>query len=55
MANARYAGLFLARLRQNARDWEAAAAHYHSHTPELAQAYRVKVLAAWPGMAERAW
>ena len=53
VANARYAGLFLTRLRQNARDWETAAAHYYSLTPDLAQAYRVKVLAAWPGMAER--
>ncbi len=53
VANARYAGLFLTRLRQNTRDWETAAAHYHSQTPELAQAYRLKVLAAWPGMAQR--
>lgn len=53
-ANARYAGLFLARLRQGARDWETAAARYHSHTPELASAYKLKVLAAWPGMVRRA-
>lgn len=52
-ANARYAGLFLSRLRQSARDWETAAGHYHSQTPELAEAYRLKVLAAWPGMAHR--
>lgn len=53
VANARYAGLFLTRLHQNAKNWERAAAHYHSHTPELAEAYRLKVLAAWPGMAHR--
>ncbi len=54
LANARYAGLFLARLHQSTRNWETAAAHYHSHTPERAEAYRLKVLAAWPGMAHRA-
>ncbi|GAA0593738.1 hypothetical protein GCM10009416_35130 [Craurococcus roseus] len=53
MANALYAGLFLTRLHQNARNWERAAAHYHSQTPERAEAYRLKVLAAWPGMAHR--
>lgn len=53
LANARYAGLFLSRLHGSARDWERAAAHYHSRTPERAEAYRLKVLAAWPGMAHR--
>ena len=53
VANARYAGLFLTRLHQSARNWERAAAHYHSQTPERAEAYRLKVLAAWPGMAHR--
>jgi hypothetical protein len=53
-ANARYAGLFLSRLHQATRNWERAAAHYHSQTPERAEAYRLKVLAAWPGMAQRA-
>ena len=53
VANARYAGLFLTRLYQNTRNWERAASHYHSQTPELAEAYRLKVLAAWPGMAHR--
>ena len=53
VANARYAGLFLTRLHQNTRNWERAAAHYHSQTPERAEAYRLKVLAAWPGMAHR--
>ena len=51
VVNARYAGLFLTRLHQTTRDWERAAAHYHSQTPELAEAYRLKVLAAWLGMA----
>jgi hypothetical protein len=53
VANARYAGLFLTRLHQGTRNWETAAAHYHSQTPERAEAYRLKVLAAWPGMAHR--
>jgi Transglycosylase SLT domain len=53
VANARYAGLFLTRLHQGTGNWERAAAHYHSQTPELAEAYRRKVLAAWPGMAQR--
>lgn len=52
-ANARYAAVFLTRLQKAAGNWERAAAHYHSHTPELAEAYRLKVLAAWPGMAHR--
>lgn len=52
-ANARYAALFLTRLQKAAGNWERAAAHYHSHTPERADAYRLKVLAAWPGMAHR--
>jgi hypothetical protein len=30
-----------------------AAGHYHSHTPELAQAYRSRVEAAWAGTRER--
>ncbi len=53
VANARYAAQFLTRLYQARRNWEQAAAHYHSATPELAAAYRLKVLAAWPGMEKR--
>ncbi|MBX6742561.1 MAG: lytic transglycosylase domain-containing protein [Acetobacteraceae bacterium] len=53
VANARYAAQFLTRLHQAQRSWEQAAAHYHSATPELAAAYRLKVLAAWPGMEKR--
>lgn len=52
-ANARYAGLFLTRLHAQSRNWEQAAANYHSHTPELAEAYRIKVMEAWPAMAAR--
>ena len=52
-ANARYAGLFLTRLYAAERDWERAAARYHSSTPELGEAYRLKVLAAWPAMAHK--
>lgn len=53
VANARYAAQFLTRLYQAQRNWELAAAQYHSSTPELAAAYRLKVLAAWPGMEKR--
>ena len=50
VANARYAGLFLKRLHAAAGgDWEKAAGHYHSTTPERAEGYRAKVLAAWTG------
>jgi hypothetical protein len=53
VANARFAGLFLTRLHQGTGNWLRAAGHYHSQTSERAEAYRLKVLAAWPGMAER--
>jgi hypothetical protein len=52
-ANARYAAQFLTRLYQGPRNWEQAASRYHSSTPELADAYRLKVLAAWPAGAHR--
>ncbi|MBK1658706.1 transglycosylase SLT domain-containing protein [Paracraurococcus ruber] len=52
-ANASYAGLFLTRLHAQTRSWEQAAAFYHSQTPELAEAYRLKVMEAWPAMAVR--
>jgi hypothetical protein len=52
-ANARYAALFLRRLHAARGDWELAAAHYHSATPERGDAYRLKVLAQWPAMAAR--
>ncbi|MBY0335763.1 MAG: lytic transglycosylase domain-containing protein [Acetobacteraceae bacterium] len=47
-ANARYAARFLTELRAGGRDWLTAAAHYHSQTPHLAEAYRARVAAAWP-------
>lgn len=53
VVNARYAGRFLKSLFQQRRDWEQAAASYHSSTPELGEAYRLKVMAAWPAMAGR--
>jgi hypothetical protein len=51
--NARYAGLFLNRLHAGGRDWDQAAANYHSSTAERAEAYRLKILAAWPAGAAR--
>lgn len=53
VANARYAARFLTSLHRAERDWERAAARYHSSTPELGEAYRLKVLAAWPAMAAK--
>ena len=49
LANARYAAQFLSELRANAGDWARAAGHYHSQTPERAEPYRARVLAAWAG------
>jgi hypothetical protein len=46
--NARYAARFLSELHAARPDWMVAAGHYHSHTPELAEAYRARVRAAWP-------
>ena len=47
VSNARYAAQFLTQLFNARNDWMVAAGHYHSHTPELAQAYRTRVQAAW--------
>ena len=47
VANARYAARFLEDLRSAGRDWQTAAAHYHSQTPDRAEAYRARVMAAW--------
>jgi hypothetical protein len=48
LANARYAARFLSTLQAAGRgDWMQAAAHYHSQTPHLAEAYRARVSAAW--------
>ena len=46
--NADYAARFLVDLQQRSNNWLQAAAHYHSHTPEFAEAYRRRVIAAWP-------
>lgn len=48
VANARYAAAFLTRLNETRRDWMLSASHYHSQTPNLAEAYRARVVAAWP-------
>lgn len=47
-ANAAYAARFLAELRARTGDWQRAAAFYHSQTPERADDYQRRVLAAWP-------
>jgi hypothetical protein len=54
VANARYAAQFLTQLHAARNDWITAAGHYHSHTPDLAQAYRARVQAAWPAAQTRA-
>jgi hypothetical protein len=48
MANADYAARFLVTLHGQTAAWPAAAAMYHSATPELGAAYQQKVMAAWP-------
>ncbi|WP_439599092.1 lytic transglycosylase domain-containing protein [Falsiroseomonas sp.] len=45
--NARYAARFLAELNASRNDWTRAAAAYHSQTPERAEPYRERVMAAW--------
>jgi hypothetical protein len=45
--NAAYAARFLTELRARRGDWQAAAAAYHSHTPDFAGPYQARVLAAW--------
>lgn len=47
--NTRYGAAFLARLFTMTRDWNKAAALYHSATPALGAAYEQKVLAALSG------
>ena len=51
VANVRYAAKFLGQLYAESGDWNTAAAHYHSKTPDLALAYQRKVLAQLPGAA----
>lgn len=50
-ANVRYAARFLGELFTATKDWNLAAAYYHSKTPELALPYQQKVLAQLPGAA----
>lgn len=45
-ANARYAARFLKELQATRGDWMRSASHYHSQTPELAEAYRARIAAA---------
>jgi hypothetical protein len=52
-ANARYAAQFLTQLHAARNDWMVAAGHYHSHTPDLAEAYRGRVRNAWPEAERR--
>ena len=47
LTNARYAARFLGELQSTRNDWARAAGHYHSQTPERAEPYRARVLAAW--------
>ena len=53
VTNARYAASFLNRLNETRRDWAVTAGHYHSQTPERAEPYRARVMAAWPEEAAR--
>ncbi|WP_204251042.1 transglycosylase SLT domain-containing protein [Elioraea rosea] len=46
--NTAYAAQFLTQLYENSKNWLQAASHYHSQTPEFAQAYQRRVMAAWP-------
>jgi hypothetical protein len=54
LANARYAARYLIELQAAAGDWLVAAGRYHSHTPQLGEAYRARVAAAWPAGRDRA-
>jgi hypothetical protein len=46
-ANAAYGGRFLAALYARSTTWPVAASFYHSQTPDLAEDYRRRVMAAW--------
>jgi hypothetical protein len=47
LTNATYAARFLTELNATRNDWTRAAAAYHSQTPERAEPYRERVMAAW--------
>ena len=49
--NVRYAAKFLGELFAETKDWNLAAAYYHSKTPDRALTYQRKVLAQLPGAA----
>jgi len=49
--NVRYAAKFLSALFAETKDWNLAAAYYHSKTPDRAASYQRKVLAQLPGAA----
>jgi hypothetical protein len=53
VANARYAARLMRELHASRGDWTVAAGHYHSSTPERAEGYRARVLAAWPAEQRR--
>jgi hypothetical protein len=53
VTNARYAAQFLTELNATRQDWQRSAGHYHSNTPERAEAYRSRVMAAWTGEQRR--
>jgi len=53
MTNARYAARFLTELQATRQDWARSAGHYHSQTPERAEPYRARVLAAWAQEQQR--
>ena len=46
LTNVRYAARFLRQLFAQTGNWDSAAAAYHSRTPDIAEPYRLKVLAA---------
>lgn len=52
--NVAYAARFLVQLYAEARDWQVAAAHYHSRTPELADPYARRVKSQWMGTPPQA-
>lgn len=47
VANALYAGRFLAQLRDQTGSWPKAVAGYHSLTPEVGEPYEQQVMAVW--------
>ncbi len=48
MANAAYGARFLGELHRQTGSWPLAAAAYHSQTPDIGQAYEIRVMAIWP-------